>query len=141
MTRDEAKQRTLAARETGNFDEALRLAADLRLRFPDDDVGYVVGAAAARELQRFDEAEAILNEGVALFPDDPALLSELAWTVRAHGQLGRARDLAKQLREQFPGTRPATGSARSARANAAIGTKPRRSPKRAKGDLPLRRGR
>ncbi len=104
MTRDEAKQRTLAARETGNFDEALRLAADLRLRFPDDDVGYVVGAAAARELQRFDEAEAILNEGVALFPDDPALLSELAWTVRAHGQLGRARDLAKQLREQFPGT-------------------------------------
>jgi len=62
----------------GDFEQALRLAAELRGRFPDNPTGYRIGAAAARRMKRFGEASAIIKEAAARFPAEEWPMAEAA---------------------------------------------------------------
>jgi protein O-GlcNAc transferase len=50
-----------------------------------------------------DAAEAVLAEGLAAAPDHPKLLEAMALTLRAGGQLGRARAFLEDLEPRLPG--------------------------------------
>jgi hypothetical protein len=90
------------AHSGGDAAEAMRLAAELRDRFPDVPAGYHAGSAAARDLRLFDESATILASGRARFPDEPWPISEAAWTAHARGDFVEARRRAAELRERFP---------------------------------------
>ena len=82
--------------------EAMRLAEQLRTRFPDDPIGYQIGAASARACGRADDANAILVEGRARFPTHKWPVVDMAWAAKADGDTDAAVRLAAELRERFP---------------------------------------
>ncbi|GAB0115995.1 tetratricopeptide repeat protein [Acidisoma sp. 7E03] len=90
------------ARARADRAEAIRVAATLRTRFPENWTGYHVGAISLREAGRFDEAEAVLAEALTRFPAQAWPCVERAWLARAQGDLEEALRQAAALRERFP---------------------------------------
>jgi len=95
----EAARIAKARRDTA---EAIRLADELRRRFPDNAAGYQIGAAAARELLQLDEAAAIIVEGTARFPTEAWPVTEAARIAKARGDTDEVARLAAALRRRFP---------------------------------------
>jgi tetratricopeptide (TPR) repeat protein len=91
-----------SAHARGNAQEARRLAAEIRGRFPENGSGYQIGSMAARSLCLFDEAASIHASATAQFADQAWLGNERALTAQARGDLDEAGELAAQLRCQFP---------------------------------------
>ena len=90
-----------------DWSAAAEAAAELRRSFPEQRVGYEVGAAALRALRRFDEATAVLAEAESYFSGQPWLLVEQASIAQAAGDLVAAQRLASETRTQFPDNRAA----------------------------------
>jgi tetratricopeptide (TPR) repeat protein len=95
-----AFQQAWTAHARGDLDEARRLAADLRNRFPQEQDGYQIGAAAARALRQFDKASTILTEAVQRFADQPWVASQQAWTAHIGGNVDEAIQLTAALRSR-----------------------------------------
>lgn len=90
------------ARALNDGETAIRLAAELRRRAPDNPAGYQIGASGLREAHRLDEAASVAAEAVARFPAEAWPLSAAAWVARACGETDRAICLAVELRFRFP---------------------------------------
>lgn len=86
----------------GDDQEAARLTAQLRERFPGDPAGYQIGAASARALGQFAEVTAILSEGRTRFPTHAWPLVDLASAAKVAGDTDAAIRFATELRERFP---------------------------------------
>ncbi|MGO8801403.1 MAG: hypothetical protein ACLQE9_07010 [Roseiarcus sp.] len=91
-----------AARARGDDDEAIRLAAELRRRFPDNLAGYQIGSIAARQMRRYNEAAAIVADGAARFPAQAWLAAEAARIAKARGDLPKANGRPIGPRGLFP---------------------------------------
>ncbi len=91
----------------------------LRIRFPDEVLGYRGGAHALRELGRLDEADALLEAAISRFPDEPKIFID-------YGRIAELRqdwpDMANrfaEVRQRFPDN--VSGYTGSAQALSAIG--------------------
>jgi predicted Zn-dependent protease len=98
-------ERVLIAQSRGDWMAAIEQAEQLRERFPTHRAGYEVAAAALRAVKRFDDADALLRGAISRFPDEPWLLIDQAWSVRARNDRAEAIRLAEQLRTHFPDQR------------------------------------
>jgi hypothetical protein len=90
------------AAASGDTATMVRLASDLRERFPDDPSGYRIGCTAARAARRFDEAAAILAEARTRFATERWMLVEAVWTARGRGAVDEAIAITADLRLRFP---------------------------------------
>jgi tetratricopeptide (TPR) repeat protein len=91
-----------AAHVKGDWDEAIRRAADLRERFPTHPAGYRVAAADLRESKRFEEVNAVAREAMTRFPDEAWPLVESAWAAEGSRDWEAAIQCAELLRTRFP---------------------------------------
>jgi tetratricopeptide (TPR) repeat protein len=62
-----------------DWEQAQRLFATLRTRFPNEVAAYLGSMLALRELRRFEEAEAVAKAGAERFPNDIRFSVDLAW--------------------------------------------------------------
>jgi len=89
-------------------DEAARLAAELRRRFPDAAAGYRIGMSAASKMRRYDDERVIALEAAARFAVDEAIQPEIA---RLRSELQASRDAMQgevvALHSQFRASREA----------------------------------
>ena len=86
----------------GDTDEARRVAAELRRRYPGERSGYQIGGQMARALQQFDEAKAIALAASAQFPTEGWPISLQALNASAHGDCDEAIRLTADLRARYP---------------------------------------
>jgi tetratricopeptide (TPR) repeat protein len=91
-----------AAKAAGDTDAAIRLAEELRERYPAEPAGFQIGGAIARDQGRLRDAMAILQDAVARFPTQVWPLTDLALATRAAGDTDRTIELAGLLRARFP---------------------------------------
>jgi tetratricopeptide (TPR) repeat protein len=75
-----AVERASIASARGDFDEALRIAGELRGKFPAEEVGYRLGLSCLRMQNRLGEAQALLRDAQPQF-------SKLPWFVRSSIEL------------------------------------------------------
>jgi predicted Zn-dependent protease len=95
-------EQAAGAQAGGDWSAAAKLTAELRKRFPDNHVGYQIGASAARALRSFDEASAILTQAADRFADELWLADAQAWLALTRGDANEAQRLAAELRNRFP---------------------------------------
>jgi tetratricopeptide (TPR) repeat protein len=85
-----------------DYDEALRLWSEARMRFPDVPRPWLRIAEVQIALRRFIEAEQALDEAVCRFPDHFWLLRAHALVVRSQGDDVEAYTRYRALRQAFP---------------------------------------
>lgn len=90
------------AKACGDVDEAIRLAAELRHRFPDNQSGYQSGATFLNQKGRLDEAEDVLRASLARFPAETWPHKELVSIVRRRANRADAAKLIQNLRGALP---------------------------------------
>jgi tetratricopeptide (TPR) repeat protein len=93
---------TWAAHASGDREAAIQRSAQLRARFPTNQVGYRVAAVALREGKRLDEIDAVLREAMTRFPDEDWPLVESVWAAYGSGVREAAILRAQHLRARFP---------------------------------------
>jgi predicted Zn-dependent protease len=91
-----------AAYGSGVREAAILRAQQLRARFPANQAGYRIAAAALRESKRFDEMDGLLGEAMTRFPDEAWPLEEAAWIALAQDDREAAIQRAEVLRTRFP---------------------------------------
>ena len=96
------EESTWAAHLGGDREAAIQRAAQLRARFPTNQVGYRVAAVALRETKRLDEIDALLREAMTRFPEADWPLVESVWAAYASGVREAAILRAQHLRARFP---------------------------------------
>ena len=92
---------SLAARQ-GNWPEVCERAAVLRLAFPTNEEGWVLGLRGLRMTRRFEEVAALLKNAEATQPGKHWLLVEAAALAQARGNFAEALQMWKHVREHLP---------------------------------------
>lgn len=92
----------------------------LRIRFPDEVLGYRGGAHALRELGRLDEADALLEAAIGRLPGDPKLFIDYGQIAELRKDWRSMADRFAEVRERFPDN--VAGYTGSARALSMIGS-------------------
>ncbi len=93
------------AHERRDWPEARRRWDAIKLRFPNDAMGYVGKGIAEREAKLFDDADVTLSDAIERFPENPTVLIEYAWVAQHRGDIPEARQRWKALRDRFPDNR------------------------------------
>ena len=91
------------AQAKGNLEEAASAAAELRMRFPTELLGYTMGGTILRMLGRLKESADTLGSGLISVGAVPQLQLELALTATAAGEWQLAFDRLTELLRSHPG--------------------------------------
>ncbi len=78
----------------GSAEQALKLYADIRLRFPAIVAATIEAEAILRDVGRYGEAEALLADALRRFPNQPALLQRIAALTKVGAQQDDAPTIA-----------------------------------------------
>ena len=90
------------AQARGDWDQARKLATELRDRFPESPVGYRIGVASASAVRSLEEADGVARAAVAKFPNEGWPISLQASNAGARGDYDEALRIAGELRAQYP---------------------------------------
>jgi tetratricopeptide (TPR) repeat protein/predicted O-methyltransferase YrrM len=74
----------------------------LRIRFPDEVLGYQGGAHALRELGRLDEADALLEAAMSRFPNEPKVFIDYGRIAEGRKDWTGMADRFAKVRQHFP---------------------------------------
>jgi predicted Zn-dependent protease len=91
-----------AAQMRRDLETALRLAADIRRRFPDERMGFSIGFECLRAAGRLEEAAILAGEWHAAHPADPRPLLERANLARMRADWPAAEAVLEDAMRQFP---------------------------------------
>ena len=91
----------------------------LRIRFPDEVLGYRGGARALRELGRLDEADALLKAAMSRLPNEPSIFIDYGRIAELRSDWPGMANRFAEVRQRFPDN--CSGYTGSAQALSTIG--------------------
>jgi tetratricopeptide (TPR) repeat protein len=92
----------LVAQHRHDWRETKARCEAFRAKFPQDKIGYSLGATALCELEQYAEAESLIRQGLEWNPDDEELLEKHAWVAQFSGNEQEALQRWKKLRGEYP---------------------------------------
>lgn len=95
-----AIERAWVAHRRGEFTDAARRFARIRIDLPDHPVGFTGGAMALRDSGDFAGADALLREAMEVFPDEPGPVLDYAWVAQIGRDWPEAAQRWQQVRER-----------------------------------------
>lgn len=93
----------LVAHHRRDWREAVGRWEAYRGRFPDEVIGYVLGAVALCELERYAQADELVVQGLQHHPGQEELLEKYAWIAHLRADTEQACERLARLKAAYPG--------------------------------------